>query len=297
MGRADRDRNELEALQDALAELDGMIAEAARAVSVAARDKAVTASGDAWTGAAGRLAEAWSPAASRFASRLNGLSARIDAAMAPLEDKPQPSLRERVRLSLGSALFRLTAAKSPLDPLAAVLVELDGLQSVLSAYRQQLLAARHSVEADLIELGGHRPLLVERLAERALAEGEPTAALAVAVEANLQEIQHLTVELNRQVSDANILINKLAIEAERAILLRDVLSPDNPELLVRQEWPDLPHLAPLTGLRESGMLSSIEIDRRRSKIDARFLERFDMNMNPQDGVDYRRSAGPEVHHA
>lgn len=299
MGRADRSRSELEALQSELAELEGVIAQAAQAVSTIARARAIPALDDPLPGSAGTLADGWSSTGPRIAAKLSALSTRIDAAMAPLEDEPQRTLKERVWIALVS-LFSLRwtrPAKVPADELSTVLADLDVLQSLLITYRERLVAVRHSVEADLIDLSGHRAMLADRLAEHGAAQGEPITGTAVEVETRLQSIQDLTIELNRQVNDANLLLNKLAIEAERAILLKDVLSPDNPELLVRQEWPVLPHLAPLMGLREKDMLSSVEIDRRKQKIDARFSERFAMNRSPAERAGHGRPLEPEVHHA
>ena len=297
MGRADRSRSELETLPAELAELEGVIAQAAQAVSTMARARAIPASDDQLAGSTVQLADGWSSTGARIAAELSTLSTRIDAAMAPLEYEPQRTLKERVWIALVS-LFSLRwtrSAKAPSDKLSTVLTDLDVLQSLLATYRERLVAVRHSVEADLIDLSGHRTMLADRLAEHGAPQGERMTGTAVEIETRLQAIQDLTVELNRQVNDANILLNKLGIEAERAILLKDVLSPDKPELPVRHGWPSLPHLAPLIRLLEKDMLSSIEIERRKPKIDARFTERFAMDSSLAERAGYGRQ--PEVHNA
>src|SRR3546814_8487890 len=71
------------------------------------------------------------------------------------------------------------------------------------------------------------------------------------------------------------MIDKLALEAERGLLLSHLLASGAGRAGVAGNATALPHLAPFVALQEKDMLSSIEIDRRKHNIDARFAESFE----------------------
>ena len=300
MGRIERGGNGIAALEGVLAELDERIGRAARTVAEVARTKLIPAAREEGSeeAAAGSLAEAWSSASTSLASIVGRIADLIDDAQAPLEDIPQPSARERLQHAVRAALsLRLRRQnRTPAVMLRRALADTDALWGMLSRHRERLTTARRSVEADLVDLTGHRPALADNLLAEAKSQGREITGAAAQVENYLQTLQALLVEINRQVADANLLLNKLTIEAERGILLDGILTPaGEAELPQFRHRESLPHLAPLIDLYEKDMLSSREIGRRKSRIDSRFAESF--GASPGTRAAFGIGTGPEVNHA
>ena len=300
MGRTERDANEISALDGVLAELDERTGRAARTAAEAARTRLVPpAREDASEEAVeGSIAEAWASASASLASIVGRIANLIDDAQAPLEDIPQPTATERLRDAVRAVLMLHLRQRSrtPAVMLGRALADADVLWGMLSRHRDRLMKARHSIEADLVDLIGHRPALADNLLADAKRQGREIMGAAAQVETYLQTLQTLLVEINRQVADANLLLNKLTIEAERGILLDGILAPAGeagPPRFPRRE--SLPHLAPLIDLYEKDMLSSREISRRKSRIDSRFAESFGAPAGTR--ATFGIGTGPEVNHA
>lgn len=280
MGGAKRIDDEVARLTAELERLDRQTAQAAQEIAEAARAKALP---HTWlqTPAESRFADipqGWAAARVSIANLVAAVGRRIDKAMAPLEDKPQPTRWERVRNYFQSAsttswMHRRTPQIASVDQ--ALLLS-DRLHALLIPRRERILALRHALESDLVELTGHRGMLAEAAAGAAeQAEQEPVG-MAQRVENCLQTVQDLTAHLNRQLLEMNAALNKLTIDSERAIVLVSVLvengsEPRLPDVLNKSQ---LPHLVPLLDLQEADMLSSKELERRRLRTDARFDEIF-----------------------
>ncbi|CAD7024543.1 hypothetical protein REJC140_00488 [Pseudorhizobium endolithicum] len=300
MGRTERGGNGLAALEGVLTELDERIGRAARTVAEAARTKLVPAAreDESEDVAAGSIATAWSSASTSLASMVGRVANLIDHAQAPLEDIPQPTVKERLQHAARAVLslrFR-PQVRTPAAMLRQALTEADALSDMLSRHRERLMTARRSIEADLVDLTGHRQALADNLLAEAKRQGREVTAAAARVEDYLQMLQTLLVDINRQVADVNLLMNKLTIEAERGILLDGILSPAGetgpPQFRHRES---LPHLAPLIDLYEKDMLSSREIDRRKAGIDSRFTEHFGAPPGTRAALGF--GTGPEANHA
>ena len=149
------------------------------------------------------------------------------------------------------------------------------LHGLLAERRKRMAALRHTMESDLVTLTGHRSLLVDNLVSVA-GDGSQVTGASLQVEQYLQAVQDMTASLNRQLSDMNVLFNKLTIESESAIVLAAVLAEEGTEAKTARSLDRalLPHLAPLFDLKDRDLLSSIEIARRKEKIDARFQATF-----------------------
>jgi hypothetical protein len=284
MGKVKSDGNAIAAVQAVLADLDREIEVAAAAISEAARLKHVPlqVSGEiteaVLVGVKG-MPETWRSACETLALEVATVAGRVDAVMSSLEEKPRPTINERVRAGLHDlvAMRWRKSGRKPVDVLSAALVDANSLHGMLLTHRERLVATRQRIESDLVELGGHRPMLAENLAETATREGRELAGGAVLVEQYLQSVHELLNDLNGQLAPVNVLANKLTIEVERAILLMEVVSPrpDDPTIMVsRLDSGDLSHLAELLALHDREMLSSVEVDRRKAKIDARFFQIF-----------------------
>jgi hypothetical protein len=303
MGRAKGIEGELVALTGTLEALDQQIEQAAQDVAGAARDKAsLGASGDA--SARSRfdpIPQAWGTVRQTLVELVLAVADRNDEAMAPLEDKPQLTTSERLRAAFAQVLsMRWTRPAGPkARSLSEALTLADRLYGLLLARRERILSLRHAVESDLVELMGHRALLAENLLASAEREERETSAVARQVEDSLQAIQDLAANLNRQVRELNGLLNKLTLEAERAIVLSCVLADEGamPGSSPGLDKALLAHLRPLIELHENDMLSSIEIERRRAGIDARFRAAFEDFGDEAASGERTILATPEVQHA
>lgn len=302
MGKVRSDRDSIAALQAALADLDREIDRTGNAVTEAARSKRVPdITGDATPGLEG-ISAAWTSACETLAVRAAIIAARVDDVMAALEDKPQPTAKERLRAALRNLLAMRFGRSGwmAIDVLVAALADADSLHGMLSARRGRLVAMRQRVESDLVELGGHRQALADNLAEAASHEGRPISGASVLVEQYLQTVQDFLVEINRQLTPINVLVNKLTIEAERAILLAGILSPrrgGSTAGVFALDRESLPHLTPLLELHDTDMLSSIEVERRKTKIDGRFLDTFRGALDKATGTAYVKGINAGVGNA
>ena len=175
----------------------------------------------------------------------------------------------------------------------------DRLYGLLLARRELIVGVRHAVESDLVEMTGHRAQLAENLIAAAEREERETSAVSLQVEDSLQAVQDLAADFNRQVRELNALVNKLTLEAERAIVLSCVLADEGamPGSSPGLDKVRLAHLRPLIELQENDMLSSIEIERRRGGIDARFRAAFESAGDGAASGEQTISATPEVQHA
>ena len=266
-------------LEGTLEALDREISDAARIAAEAARLIAVP---DAWQGGAapgGSDAgpEVWDRTRLAFAGLVSAVADCVEKAMAPLQDKPRPTPRERIRLALADFLSKSwTRQRKPQAvSLDQALVLANRLHGLLAERRKRMAALRHTMESDLVTLTGHRSLLVDNLVSAA-GDGSQVTGASLQVEQYLQAVQDMTASLNRQLSDMNVLFNKLTIESESAIVLAAVLAEEGTEAKTERSLDRalLPHLAPLFDLKDRDLLSSIEIARRKEKIDARFQATF-----------------------
>ncbi|MFN7101934.1 MAG: hypothetical protein ACK4N1_04865 [Pseudorhizobium sp.] len=271
--------DELADLSAALVSLDGDITQAAQDIAAAAHDRSVLdVTGSAPAKARfDAIAQAWTPARQRLVSLVLAVADRNDEAMAPLEDKPQPRLSERIRAALANviSLRWIQPAGPKARSLGEALSLADGLYGMLLARREKTIALRHAIESDLVEMIGHRAQMAQNVVSAAEEEDRETSGVSLQVEDSLQAVQDLTMNLNGQVRDMNALINKLALEAERAIVLASVLAGEGTAPASDVDKSLLSHLRPLIELFENDMLSSIEIERRRGRVDALFQAAFD----------------------
>ena len=297
-------RDGIEALQATLADLDRDIDRLVQVAAEVARQKSVPDlpedAGD--NSGVEAIAVAWDAACRKLAILIARVAAGVDDAMSPLEERPQPTGMERVKLGLRALLalqWRRTRP-APADALRAVLADADRLSGMLLPRRERLAAVRRSLEADLVELSSHRALLADNLAAAAEQEGRVLHGAAVLVERYLQTVQDLIRNLNAQLGAMNVLANKLTIEAERAILLIGIIVPrPHPAAAAPNLFGEerLPHLAPLVDLHEKDMLSSVEIERRKTVIDSRFSASFQDVLDNLPGADYVKGTNAEVGHA
>jgi len=297
-------RDGIEALQATLADIDRDIDRLVQVAAEVARQKSVPDLPEDADDNSGveAIAVAWDAACRKLAILIARVAAGVDDAMRPLEERPQPTGMERLKLGLRVllALQWRRGRPSPADTLRVVLADADRLSGMLLPRRERLAAVRHSLESDLVELGSHRPLLADNLALAAEREGRVLHGAAVLAEQYLQTIQDLVRNLNAQLGAMNVLVNKLTIEAERAILLIGIILPHpNPAAgtLRLFETKNLPHLAPLVDLHEKDMLSSVEIERRKTVIDSRFFASFSDVLDNLPGADYVKGTNAEVGHA
>lgn len=297
-------RHGIEALQATLADLDRNIDWLVQVAAEAVRQKSVPDihedAGD--NSSVEAIAVAWEAACRELAILVSRVAAGVDDAMRPLVERPQPTGMERLKLGLHALLAPQwrRARLSPADTLRAVLADADCLSGMLLPRRERLAAVRHSLESDLVELGSHRPLLADKLALAAEREGQVLHGAASLAEQYLQTIQDLVRNLNAQLGAMNVLVNKLTIEAERAILLIGIIVPrPHPAAGAFRlfETKSLPHLAPLVDLHEKDMLSSVEIERRKTVIDSRFFASFRDVLDNLPGADYVKGINAEVGHA
>lgn len=280
MGGAKRIDDEVAKLTAELERLDRQTTEAAQEIAGAARARAFPYT---WLQTPGEsrfeeISQGWAAARVLIADLVAAVGRRIDKAMAPLEDKPQPTRWERVReyCKSASATTWMHRRAPQITSVDQALLLSDRLHALLIPHREHILARRHALESDLVELSGHRGMLAEAAAAAAeQAEQEP-AGMAQRVENCLQTVQDLTAHLNLQLLEMNAALNKLTIDSERAIVLASVLveNGSEPRLCDVLNKSQLPHLAPLLDLQEADMLSSKELERRRMRTDARFDEIF-----------------------
>jgi hypothetical protein len=299
MGRAKGIEGALVALTGTLEALDQQIGQAAQDVAGAARDKASI--GAAAKSRFDTIPLSWTSVRQTLVNLVLAVADRNNEAVAPLEYKPQPTRSERLRIAFSQVLsMRGSRTAGPkARSLGEALMLADGLYGLLLARRERILALRHAVESDLVELIGHRAQLAENLIASAEREERETSAVSRQVEDSLQAIQDLAANLNRQVREMNGLVNKLTLEAERAIVLSYVLADEgaNPGSSPGLDKALLAHLRPLIELQENDMLSSIEIERRRAGIDARFRAAFEDLGDGAASGEQTILANPEVQHA
>lgn len=299
MGRVKGIEGELVALTGALEALDQQIEQAAQDVASAARDK--TGLSAPAKSRFNTIPQAWTAARQTLVSLVVAVADRNDEAVAPLEDKPQPTRSERLRAAFAQVLsMRWSQRAGPkARSLDEALTLADRLYGLLLARRERIVGVRHAVESDLVELTGHRAQLAENLIAAAEREERETSAVSLQVEDSLQAVQDLAADFNRQVRELNALVNKLTLEAERAIVLSCVLADEGamPGSLPGLDKVRLAHLRPLIELQENDMLSSIEIERRRGGIDARFRAAFESAGDGAASGEQTISATPEVQHA
>lgn len=284
MGKAKGIEGELAALSAAVVSLDDEIAQAAQDIAAAARDRSVldvtgTAPAKARFEA---IAQAWTPARQILLGLVLVVADRNDEAMAPLEEKPQPRLSERIRAALANLISMrwIQPAGPKARSLGEALSLADGLYGMLLARRKKTIAMRHAIESDLVDMIGHRAQMAQNVVSAAEEEDRETNGVSLQVEDSLQAVQDLTMNLNGQVRDMNALINKLTLEAERAIVLASLLAGEGAAPASDVDKSLLPHLRPLIELFENDMLSNIEIERRRGRVDALFQTAFDDAGNP-----------------
>ncbi|MCJ8519409.1 septal ring factor EnvC (AmiA/AmiB activator) [Pseudorhizobium tarimense] len=275
-----RIESELAALTAELEELDREIVEVAEEISACARSKSLP---EAWQdtsgeGAFSNISVTWAKARRSLADLVGAMGRRVDTAMAPLEDKPQPTRKERLKLAWQHLLsMDWTPRRAPqVTSLDQALVLSDRLHGLLAPRRERIIALRHAVESDLVELTGHRQALADAIVTAAEQEEREVSAVWRMVEHALQAVQDLTMHLNHQIRDMNAALHKLTIDSERAIVLSTVLAEERAERPLRHALDEakLPNLAPLIDLNDAGMLSNQELERRRGRVDQRFVETF-----------------------
>jgi hypothetical protein len=287
MARGKRIEDKAAALAAELDVLDGHLAEPAAEIAEVARSKRVP---EVWLDSRAEKHfsahfNAWAEARRGMADLVDAVGRKVDAAMAPLEDKPPPTRIERLRLAVKGLISTPWGDSRPrqVGSLNQALLLSNTLHEMLLPRRERILAMRHAVESDLVELTGHRPLLVPAIIE---AVEEPGPA-AVQLEQCLQAVQDLVSHLNRQVLEMNVALNKLMIDTERAIVLATVLAESGPATpgVSNPSAELLPQLASLIALNEAGMLSSKDLERRRKRVDSRFAEVFGRDADEASGRD------------
>lgn len=284
MRSARRIDEEVAGLTAELETLDRQIAEAAQVISEASRTQLLP---EAWLQPSGEgdfsgVSEGWASARQSVAGLVAAVGRQVDRAMAPLEDRPQPTRSERIR-ALVRTLLSLPKARRrepQVTSLDQALLLADRLHALLVPRRARVTALRQKVESDLVELTGHRAVLVEGVLAAAKQREQQATGVLVLVEHGLQVVQDFTSHLNRQMLEMNAALNKLTIDSERAIILTSVLGEAGPRfgsvpgLASALDRSKLPNLSALIDLNEADMLSSIELERRRLRTDARFNEIF-----------------------
>jgi hypothetical protein len=280
MGWRRRVEDELAALTEELEALDRQIEAAAQDVADAARAKAFP---EAWLNTTGEnlvasISKAWATARQPLADLVSAVGKRVDRAMAPLEDKPKPTRSERLGLAWRNlvAMRRAGNTRSGAMSLDQALLLSNNLHTVLVPRRKRVLELRNKVESDLLDMTGHRAALADAIGQSSDPERREESTASARVEHCLTAIQNLTTHLNRQVIEMNALLNKLSIDTQRAVVLASVVAEDRPES-ARSEGltkAELPQLAQLISLNETGMLSSVGLQQRRGRIDARFDDLF-----------------------
>ncbi|OHV84377.1 hypothetical protein [Rhizobium sp. LCM 4573] len=215
----------------------------------------------------------------RFAARLSHI---LDRSLAAYENRDTPNRYEWYLAILSpSAAHRARETRwrrLSLDHgIETCLADLDMLLGLAGEHRQFLIERRKASEAELNRFIDQRGEALEELlqAEGGDARSGPQAAAVFFRFAGL--FQNFIDALNESVGAVNALINKLVIETERALVLRDALRPAANQTMPSSKeaanaWP---HIAPLVALSEKGMLSIGEIERRRNLIDQTFHSRFD----------------------
>src|SRR3546814_1616154 len=222
------------------------------------------------------MSGSWQEACRLLVRQIASAAADIDAVM-PSPDEPAASgtgtgWRRVFELLRRTGAFgaRRTISSAPASTLSSALARIDALYGLLVERRAGLAAQRQAVESDLVELAGHRAVLVD-----VLAAGSGPAYPDGRVAEYLTLLQDLAEALNDQLRATNRMIDKLALEAERGLLLSHLLASGAGRAGVAGNATALPHREPFGGLPEKDMLSSIEIDRRKHTIDARFAESFE----------------------
>ncbi|MFN7024590.1 MAG: hypothetical protein ACK4QP_08735 [Pseudorhizobium sp.] len=280
MGSARRIEDEVAGLTSELETLDRQIAEAAQEISEASRAKLLP---EAWLQAPGErgfyvVSLGWASARQSLADLVAAVGKQVDRAMAPLEDKPQPTRSERIRALVRTLLSlpRIRPREPQVTSLDQALLLADRLHALLVPRRERMAALRHKVESDLVELTGHRAMLAEAVIAAANQREQQATGVLVLVEHGLQAVQDLTSHLNRQLLEMNVAMNKLTIDSERAIVLKSVLGEagSEPPSSGALDRARLPHLSALIDLNEADMLGSVELERRRLRTDGRFNEIF-----------------------
>lgn len=276
------------ALKGSIDEIDRIIASLARSASEASHRKALADTGEPAVAAESLrdMEEKWRVACRMLAHEVGSIAADIDAAMPPADEPQATGPGAWLRRMLDRLPVWQNRTDGGRSTLSSVLSGIDELYGLLGERRASLLAERHAVEADLVDLAGHRQALVYALADM------PDAAQRVAD--HLAVFQDLVDALNGQVRQTNALVDKLAIEAERAILVAHLLPSGAGDA---QDPASLPHLAPFLALQEKDLLSSIEIDRRRTNVDMRFRESFESVLDKAPSAHYVKTQRTGVRHA
>ena len=274
---------------DLLAGIDGMIASLVRSASQASHGKTVPEAGQiaAETECLRDVSGKWHEACGLLVRQIASAAADIDAVM-PSADEPAAfetgaGWRRVIKWlkRIGTPGARHAIFSAPVSAPSSALARIDALYGLLVERRAGLAAQRQAVESDLVELAGHRAVLVDALAA-ASSPPDPGGG----VSDYLALLQGLTEALNDQLRATSRMIDKLALEAERGLLLSHLLAPGAGQAGVAGNAPALPHLAPLVALLEKDMLSSIEIDRRKHNIDARFIESFESLLDKPPSAHY-----------
>ena len=263
-----------------LGTLDRQIAEAAQEIAEASWAKRLP---EAWLQAAEEkrfsgIAESWSGSRQILADLVAAVGKQVDRGMAPLEDKPQPTRKERMGALVRRLLSlpRIRRRQPQVTSLDEALLLSDRLHALMVPRREHVAALRQQVESDLVELTGHRAVLADAVLAAATQAEQQARGGLLRVEDSLQSVQDFTSHLNRQLLELNVALNKLTIDTERAILLTSVLGEAGSEPVFSStiDKARFPHLSGLIDLNEADMLSSIELERRKPRMDLRFNEIF-----------------------
>lgn len=275
--------SEIEAIGDLLAGVREAVGQSASAFAKAA-DKFRVADEAMLAAEEGRIAEILKherEAEARLARLTARLSHILDRSLAAYENRDTPNRYERYLAILSPTAAHRARERRwrqlSLDHgIETCLAELDMLFGLVEEHRQFLIERRKASEADLTRFIDRRGEALEALLQADEDAGSRRQAAAVFVRfAGL--FQSFLDAVNEGIGAANVLINKLTIETERALVLRDALRPAANQTLPSStgaagSWP---HIVPLVALSEKGMLSIGEIERRRNLIDQAFHSRFD----------------------
>ncbi len=248
------------------------------------------------------IATAWVGVQQDLVILAAAIGASVDKAIMRFDQPPANTTVQRLQTFVRGFWKRQSRRKesSTEDVLRIELANANDLYGLLQSYRGQLVATRHSLESNLVELTSHRSDLVDHLCVAKEPDGKEHFQSVLTVERYLQVIADVIRELNAQLGSANILINKLAIEAERMVLLIGILARRQDRSVMAPILFDkaaLPHVVPLIELYDRGMLASVEIERRKTAIESRFFESYGDLLDNDARTDYVKTTNAEVGHA
>lgn len=278
---------EIQAIGELLAAMREAVAQSAEAFAKAAEKFAMAdeAMLDAEESRIAEILKHEREAEARLARLAARLSHILDRSLAAYENRDTPNRYEWYLAFLSpTAAHRARETRwrrLSLDHgIETCLAELDMLLGLAEEHRQFLIERRKASEADLNRFIDRRGEALEELLQAD--EDAGSRPQAIAVFARFTGLfQNLLDAVNESIGAANALINKLAIETERALVLRDALRPAANETAPssKEAAGARPHIAPLVALSEKGMLSIGEIERRRNLIDQTFHSRFDAHLD------------------